>query len=128
MLRADPRHDAAGNILITGSPELSTTVHAMQNGYHDVLSKDDITAEHLKTAIQSAVSQAAGSAPASMSRQQFLTGMREAMSHPDMHGKLGRILSDQLAADQERLDPGYEPLLQSFLEEDEFIFDLRRSK
>lgn len=124
MLREDPRHDTAGNILITGSPALSTTVNAMRNGYHDVLSKDDMTASHLMAAVRTAVTQARRPFQDQQppTRKDVFDSVHEAMAHPALHAYLGKIVSEHISAAQTTQVSEFDPEEEGFFDVDEFVF------
>lgn len=124
MIRADPRNDSAGNILITGQPQLNTTVRAMRNGYHDVLSKDDMTAGHLSAAIHTAVSQARRPVhdDRTLTRDDVRQCVLDAMGSPAMHAYLGQVMSEHWAAVQGVDSPDLDPVLDGLMADDEFVF------
>jgi PleD family two-component response regulator len=129
VLRQDARHASAGSILITGNPAVDTTVNAMRCGYNDVLSKDDITPDHLSVAVLEALKSARIEAEQArpLTRRDLHDGLSNAFQDPDIQSKLHQALATYVK--QQARENGSSLtsdrlsfFMKEFLEDDDFDF------
>ncbi|MCX7558858.1 response regulator [Sulfitobacter sp. F26204] len=124
----------AGKIMITGDGARQTAIQAMRSGYHDFLTKEEMNAEDLRSAMINAVTLAR--------RQQFLTrqavqqreaiqqGLIAALQDSDVQNSVISLVRRNLNLDGFRLSEMMgrfdaaeaEKLLAVLHDEDDFIF------
>ncbi len=135
LLRKNPRHKSAGNIMITGHPKIDTAVQAMRCGYHDVLSKNGMTANDLRTSVKCALEAARQEAPAAsvVTKQQLQDSISSAVNDPTAHEFIRLMGSgNEVGGQNADLRLGnhrdISGLLNDMLQTDEFVFEPRKKQ
>lgn len=129
---ADPRHQDAGKIMITGDSAVDTAVRAMRGGCHDFLPKEGMNAELLSQAMVNALTLARQrqQMQSDYHREVIRQGLVAALNDGEVQGNVVSLVRQQL--DKTRpdrpqfinvMDPGdVDALLSGFDEDDDFIF------
>lgn len=122
----------AAKIMITGDGATDTIVRAMRSGCHDFLSKDDMTADLLRTAMLNAL--AAARQQQDMTEQARLThdavreGLISALQDKEVQGNVISLMRHHLAVQDATLGKAVlntedvEGLLAAYADGDEFVF------
>lgn len=126
----------AGVIMITGEGDTQTAVTAMRKGCHDFLTKDAMTADHLRTAMVRAMQTVQDRrdvlAQTTERNDMIRDGMTAVLMEHDIKGTVRQLFKDEFAAhlpapsrqswvteDSSELDA----LLATMDDDDEFIFN-----
>lgn len=127
VLQNTMNRDAA-KIMITGDGGVETAVQAIQRGCHDFISKADMNAQMLRTAMMNAIAMARRAAPPM--QLDLHEGLVSALQDPRVQENLGALIRHQVnhagpaAAGAIALMPSddIELLIAGFQNTDEFIF------
>ncbi|MDC0738481.1 response regulator [Cognatishimia sp. SS12] len=125
LIKSSPAQAGAGLIMVTGNQRLDIAVSAFRRGYHDVINKEDMTADAMRDAILRSQNLAKSAAPA-----QLETLIQRAVQE-SLHGAgLQQMIASAPAG--QRSPPHVAPqrpspqedeiLLQGLLARDEFRF------
>jgi len=121
-------HDVA-KIMITGEGDTQTAVTAMRNGCHDFLSKEMMTAEHLRSAVEGAMQTAQNNRDAAVhtahQREAIKKGLITALKDEEVQMAFVNLFKKQVHTGNLAPDPandGWELFQEKLLEDDEFIF------
>lgn len=132
-LQQDPRNRDAGKIMITGDAAVGTAVQAMRSGCHDFLTKEDMDANALNTAMRNAITvarQRQNMMQVEYQREIIKQGLLAALMDSDIQGNVVSLVREQLnktPPDHPQLSnfadlTEVETFIATFSDEDEFIF------
>lgn len=133
-IKNSPLNGEAATIMITGDGDMETAVTAMRNGCHDFLTKDAMTAEHLRFAVVRAMRSAAEQrdllAQTRHQREVISLGLKDALMDQDIQRSVVALFRrevEQVVARQHAPDPAQDQsdidaLLASLGDNDEFTF------
>ncbi len=133
-IRRDTRNGGAATIMVTGTGDMETAVTAMRNGCHDFLTKDTMTAGHLRDAMLGALRTAAAgrdrAAQMAQQRELIRLGLTAALMDRDVQGSVREMFRTEVHAAMSAWravnDTGderdREALLVTLNDEDEFVF------
>lgn len=129
---ADPRHQDAGKIMITGDSAVDTAVRAMRGGCHDFLPKENMSAETLNQAIINALTLAnqRRQRQSDYQHEVIRQGLLAALNDDEVRGNVVSLVKQQMVKTRpdrpqfiHMMDPSeVDAMLAGFREEDEFIF------